>query len=119
MSEIEDLKDLSKWIHDTGLFLSYFDKNKNNGVYKLIFNNFLYENGFKNNTNFYLWNQGTILILLYGLFVLPKEFWMRFISDDHNTQETRNDADKLIFEEFNFKTRKYFVKCENNLDLDE
>jgi hypothetical protein len=108
MSEIKDLKDLSKWIHNTGLFLSHFDKNKNNGVYKLIFNNFLYENGFQNKTNFYLWNQGTILILLYGLFVLPKEFWARFISDDHN-----NQADQSIFNNFEFNTRDCFDNCDN------
>ncbi len=112
---MNEIKDLSKWIYYTGLFLSDFEKNKENSeIHSLIFNNFLYENGFQKFNSFHLWNQGTMLMLLFGLFVLPKEFWLRFISDDDHNQI--NEADKLIFEKFAFNSRKNFLNYDNGID---
>ena len=98
-----ELRDLSKWIYYTGLFLNDFDKNlKESEDHQRIFKDYLDKTGFAQNTNFYLWNQGTILMLLYGLFVLPKEFWVRFLSDDSGNQNVKTKADRLIFENFEF-----------------
>lgn len=48
-----------------------------------------------NGINFNSWNQGAILQALYGLFVLPKEYWRNKI---RNGIQLRNeDIDDLIF----------------------
>lgn len=109
---MNEMNDLSKWIYYTGLFLSDFNQKKDTDESsKKIFTDFLKNNGFTENTNFYLWNQGTILILLYGLFVLPKEFWTRFLSDDSANLKTQ--ADNLIFDNFSFTSREHFIDCDN------
>ena len=74
---------------------------------KMVMEKFQSDNGFESNTNFYLWNQGTMIMLLFGLLVVPREFWARFLSDDGNGSQ-KSLADKLIFDKFVFVPNELF-----------
>jgi hypothetical protein len=70
--------DIPLWTWYNGQFLFLFDeqlkKNPNQTMLE-FYSNFLKTQGIHNRNFYHTKNQGTVILLLYGLFVIPKEIW--------------------------------------------
>lgn len=108
----EEIKDLGRWTWYTAKFLNSCE----NGSLKAapIITEFLIQEGFQQQNSFRVWNQATVLMALYGLFVIPKEFWRNQLGDDDNE---RVSADQLIFENFEFTSRAKFNEVNNPVNM--
>lgn len=101
----KERKDIPLWTWYNGQFLFQFDeqlrKNSNKSISE-FFNDFLSsQEGLKELNVYQTKNQGTIILLLYGLMVIPREIWERDIT------------------RFPFNTRRSFVfkvPTDNNID---
>ena len=70
--------EIPKWAWYTGQFLFYFqDQLERDGQVSVAdcFDHFREANQLQNCPGFQLKNQGTLLMLLYGLLVIPREMW--------------------------------------------
>jgi hypothetical protein len=101
----EQFKDLCRWIYYTGRFLNYCDYEQGQQL-QIVRDEFLRQERLVANKNFRPWNQGAVVMMLYGLFVLPKEFWRNYLGDDNNERAL---ADNIIFEGFQFDSRGTFA----------
>jgi hypothetical protein len=66
------------WTWYNGQFLFQFDKQlRNNPNITILefFTNFLEDQNIQNYNFYHTKNQGTVLLLMYGLIVIPKEIW--------------------------------------------
>jgi hypothetical protein len=97
-------KEIPHWVWYTGQFLFHaqesFEQRPNQTIGN-VFTSFLRNQNMTDSKVFTLKNQGSILMLLYGLVVVPKEIW----------------GSELLDKSFPFTTRKEFriLKPERNL----
>ncbi len=98
-----EINDLGKWTWYTSKFLNSCDNSTIDA--NEVINEFLKQEGFDKENLFHTWNHASVLMALYGLFVIPKEFWRNRLGDDNNE---RAIADELIFENFQFLSRATF-----------
>jgi len=74
----KERNDIPLWTWLNGQFLFQFEeqleKNPNKTILE-FFNDFRSDQGLENYNFYHTKNQGTIIILLYGLMVIPKEIW--------------------------------------------
>jgi hypothetical protein len=97
--------EIVKWIYFTGKFLNYFDNKKDINCVKKSLDLFLINEGFSSKNTFHTFNQGTIMMLLYGLLVYPKELWTKYLDEEKKDIEV---VDAVLFEKFDFKSIKSF-----------
>lgn len=100
----DNMKDFGKWTWYTLMFLQHCDQTSSNS--SSIVESFIKNSEFNRENNFKPINQATILMGLYGLFVVPKEFWRNQLG--YNNQEIT--ADEIIEETFNFNPRNFFIE---------
>jgi hypothetical protein len=92
------------WTWYNGQFLFLFDeqlKKNPNQTISQFFTIFLTSQGLQNQSFYHTKNQGTVILLLYGLLVIPKEIWEKDYTN------------------FSFSTRQKFIlnpPTVNNLD---
>ena len=97
-------QEIPQWTWYNGQFLFQFDEQLKKNPDKTIsqfFSDFLTSQGLQNLNIYHTKNQGTVILLMYGLLVIPREIWERT-----NTN-------------FSFTTRtKFSIKqpTDNNLD---
>ena len=75
-----DVNNLPHWIWYTAMFLYRADKARIDTPTKSIdevYKEFLKDQGLDQKSGFQLRNQGTSMMLAYGLLVLPRELWLR------------------------------------------
>lgn len=102
-SAIDTREEIPQWVWYVGQFLFQYQESLERSPQQSVqrmFTDFLKSQGledFHRVTPFSLKNQGIVLMLLYGLLVIPKEIWG---TDD-------------LDEGFGFETRKHFSPCFN------
>jgi hypothetical protein len=110
----QEFRDLYKWVYYSSKFFSY--SGGSTTLNKKDIEKFCELEGIKEPDKFQVINQGSILMMLYGLFVIPKEFWRNYLEEDSSK---RCEADDLIFSEFAFVSRRTFnVSIPSNELLD-
>ena len=90
----ETREEIPQWVWYSGYFLFKFQEALESNPQKTIgelWSDFKKDQNLGGFTDFSLKNQGTVLMLLYGLLVIPKEIW--------GTEKIDN--------EFKFETKKY------------
>jgi len=93
----KEIVDSLRWIYYSGRLLNYLENNSEDIEVKSVIDKFLRSEGFSDSNTFTPFNQGTVMMLLYGLFVYPREMWMKL------------EKDKLkINTYFNFDSRNTF-----------
>lgn len=71
-------EEIPQWTWYNGQFLFQFDeelKTNPNQTISEFFSNFLTSQGMQNQNFYHTKNQGTVILLMYGLLVIPKEIW--------------------------------------------
>ncbi|MFL0162463.1 HEPN family nuclease [Aquirufa salirivi] len=88
-------EDIPKWTWYNGQFLFQFDEqlkqNPNMTIYD-FFQEFLTNQKLQSLNIYHTKNQGTVILLLYGLLVIPKEIW-----EETNTNFKFESRDKFTF----------------------
>lgn len=100
-----DLKDLYLWIAYSSKFISYMNEYAINCPE--IIKQFCEKEGIRDCKDFEVINQGSIIMMLYGIFVVPKELW----------ENTSKDGNSGIWEKFNFDSRNTFIELESTNSL--
>lgn len=80
----KERNDIPLWTWYTGQFLFQFDEHLQNNPNKSIsefYNDFLINQEIKSLNFFQTKNQGTAILLLYGLMVIPKEIWEKYTTN--------------------------------------
>lgn len=97
-------QEIPQWTWYNGQFLFQFDEQLKQNPNKTIlefFNDFLKDQNLQDVNIYHTKNQGTVILLMYGLLVIPKEIW-----EKSNTN-------------FQFKNRKKFIfKPPTDINLD-
>ncbi len=74
----KERKDIPLWTWYNGQFLFQFDEQLQNNPDKTIsefFSDFLTDQGLNDLNVYHTKNQGTLILLMYGLLVIPREIW--------------------------------------------
>lgn len=102
----DEFRDLYKWVYYSSKFLTYcaYPCSLNNSVIEQ-FSKF---EGIQEPGNFKTINQGSVLMILYGLFVLPKEFWENHLDKSNFFSESG----------FVFNSKGTFTMYRPNNDID-
>jgi hypothetical protein len=111
-----DVNNLPHWIWFTAMFLYRADKAREETPTKSIeevYNDFLRDQRLDQNSGFQLRNQGTSMMLAYGLLVLPREIWDR---DDLPSFEFNTKTEfKFIIDDVHAQTQhSQFIRCMRN-----
>lgn len=99
----QEFRDLYKWIYYSSRFINFTGGQTT--LSKIVVEQFCAIEGIKEPGQFQVINQGSVLMMLFGLFVIPKEFWRRYLEED---ESKRSEADDLIFADFVFQSRRNF-----------
>jgi len=108
-------KEIPQWTWYNGQFLFQFDEQlKKNPDMKIsdFFSDFLLSQGLENLNIYHTKNQGTIILLLYGLLVIPKEIWER---DDTNFLFTTKNKFNVILSPNNLDTLNFLRLLRNSI----
>lgn len=98
-------EEIPQWTWYNGQFLFQFDeqlKNAPNQTISRFYKDFLTSQGMQNQTFYHTKNQGTVILLMYGLLVVPREIWEKTTTNFQFTTRNR----------FSIKT----PPTDNNLD---
>lgn len=98
-----EIKDLERWTWYTVMFLNHCQNGSLKS--KAVLEEFSQQHDLENTNNFCTWNQATVLMALYGLFVVPKEFWR---NKGGSTDAEKINSDGKIVENFKFESRQTF-----------
>jgi len=101
-------QDIPLWTWYNGQFLFQFDEQLRKNPNKTIsefFNDFLADQKLQDLNIYHTKNQGTVILLMYGLIVIPKEIWEKTSTNFQFTtrnkfifkQPTNNNLDTLNF----------------------
>lgn len=97
-------EEIPVWTWYNGQLLFQFDEQLQKNPNKTIsefFNDFLVNQGLQNVNFYHAKNQGTIILLMYGLMVIPREIWERentsfpFVTREKFTINLPIDSDRL------------------------
>lgn len=109
-----EMRDLYYWINYSSRFISFVDETTR--VDSSLVEKFCEKEGIPDPSQFFVINQGSIIMMLYGLFVAPKELWRNALGD---TDSEKVLADKVLFEGFKFHSRSSFIEDINTESLDK
>ena len=96
---VGDHEILYAWILHSVNFTNFFSTNNSASRNDLI-DRFRRE---QNVENFQVINPGSVLMMLYGIFIIPKEFWKNL------KEKAKEKADESIFSNFQFNSKKTLV----------
>ena len=99
---VGDHEILYAWILHSVNFTNFFSTNNSASRNDLI-DRFRRE---QNVENFQVINPGSVLMMLYGIFIIPKEFWRNLLGETNTKKE---EADTLIFSSFQFNAKETFT----------
>jgi hypothetical protein len=97
-------EEIPKWVWYTGQFLFHFQNTLESCPQTTVarfFEDFKNSQGLQNCQGFHLKNQGTMLMLIYGLLVVPREMW---------------DRENLPDFPFNTRNQFQFLTGDQNMD---
>ena len=99
----EEHKTLYSWILHSINFTNHSQTAASGNGKKLI-ESFRSDNGAP---NFQVVNPGSIIMMLYGLLVIPHEFWRNLLSEDDPKKKTQ--ADECVYLDFKFDSKGTFI----------
>jgi hypothetical protein len=106
---VDDHEILYAWILHSVNFSSFLSNDNSASRHDLI-KRFRSEH---NISNFEVINPGSVLMMLYGIFIIPKEFWRNQLGE---TGTQKAEADTLIFSDFEFNSKETFTFNIGNKD---
>jgi hypothetical protein len=102
-------EEIPQWTWYNGQFLFKFDEQLNRNPNKTIgefFNDFLESQNMKGEDFYHTKNQGTVILLMYGLLVVPREIWEKtqtsFVFATRNNFVVKIQPDESELDTLNF-----------------